>query len=617
MLPIVAHLRRLPSLPDVKWSSAPGPWSAATGAGDRAAEAGAHRSRARRGWTSSAQLALAGLDLGTAERPKSTTAAEETTLPRALVHGEAGAARVVALCQRARAAGLREGQSLSEARARVPSLLTAPFDPQRMKIIETRIIEALLTVSPRLGRTGALALIEEEDGDFLLDVQSRDDVATLCTTMAELDLGPVAIGVADGAFAAFCAAKLATPSETAPRAKMVPRGGDAAFLAPLEASLLPTTPSSDASVAPMAASLTALGLTTLGQVAELPLEGMQARFGEEGRRMVGLARGQSVPVLSTFVPDEEPAVEVDLSSLTIASGGSIDAGSEGAYTLDAVLFALRAACTRLIPPLAARGIGIGEVELRLDDPKGRPTRLMVRPARPEIDALALFELSRATLAGAVEVNMGPRDEHAPRRDSIEIVSKLRLTVTLPVSISVNAERLAFARREAALLPLDVTLARLRGRFGTNNVVTPVRREDPRPEERGAFRAAHAVANESSAVPRDPALGPVFERATGEAPLPALRERLRSPSATIGAVILSRLPAEGDAWPVRGATMRATGKPQPPRRVAAIEPAERVASGWWSEPYELVYHWLVANDGTRALFSRGRADGGYRLVGVAD
>jgi len=494
-------------------------------------------------------------------------------VPRALVRGEGGGARVVAVDTLARGEGVRVGMTLAEARAHVPSLASTVVDPSRIESLEATIVDALVVASPRLGRF---------EDDFFVEITTRDDLDRLDQIVRDLDLGPAAVGVADFAFAAHCAARVVEAKAGTPRRHVVPRGDDAGFLAPLSSSLLPASPTArDA--------LSSLGLHTLGVVAALPLEGVQARFGEEGRFLVALARGAPMPTLATYVPKGEPVTEVDLVE---ASG---DPTSDGATTLDAVLFALRSACLRLVPPLAAQGLGMGEVEVTLEHKKhrgqvGGATRLLVRPARPEIDPNALFELARATLEGAIH-----KGEIAP-------VTRLRLTATSLVPIEQTGERLAFARRDATVLPLDTALARLRGRFGTDRVVTPVRHEDPRPDGRGTF----VVANSST----------VLEQATTPPDAPIeLRERLRTPSPAIGAVVLSRAPIPGDPWPVR-----AIGPTNPrahKRTVAQVEPDERIVGGWWEEPYELVYRWVVADDGARALFARAAEHGGWRLVGLAD
>lgn len=579
--------------------------------------------------------------------------------PRALVRGEGGGARLVAIDGRARREGVREGMTVAEARACAPRLCVATYDPARLSLVEAEVTEALARLSPRQGRTGSLrpfsASALPDAGDFLLELvdeprvtsstpgNPRDNaaLAALVAWAKGLELGPFTIGVSENPFAAICAAHAPLRDDRgrregqghdAGRVRVMRARGSAAvaeLLAPLPSALLPASPL-------VAESLVALGLDRIGLVAALPLEGAQARFGEEGRRLVQLARGHAPPALATFVPSADPSVEVDLEAL--------DPAGDGATTLDELVFALRTACFRLCPPLLARGFGVGELEVLLV-PHGAnarvpPIRLLVRPARAEIDAQALFELARATLEGARDVAVGVGiGAPAPA------IARLRVTVTSRVPAQAPNESLPFARREATLLPLDVALARLRGRFGSERVVTPVRREDPRPEHRGRFLRAHAISQGQRPRLRASEEAPVMERAPHGPPRPSLVERLRTPPSAVGVVVLSRVPCIGDPWPLRDARdgvgreaaespggrsgAGVPGRVGPRRTVAEVSPPERVVGGWWSEAFEVTYHWLTCSDGTRALFARtplparsgspaqGAAGEGLRLVAIAD
>lgn len=570
--------------------------------------------------------------------------------PRALVRGEGGGARLVAIDGRARREGVREGMTVAEARACAPRLCIATYEPARLSLVEAEVTEALAQLSPRQGRAGALrpsnASALPDAGDFLLELVdepgsagSTDDAVTALVAWAKgLELGPFTVGVSDNPFAAICAAHAQSPPQSPSQSpqggvRVVHARGPAAiaeFLAPLPSALLPASPQ-------IAESLVALGLDRIGLVAALPLEGAQARFGEEGRRLVQLARGHAPPALATFVPSADPSVEVDLEAL--------DPQGDGATTLQELVFALRTACFRLCPPLLARGFGVGELEVLLvpHGANGRvlPTRLLVRPARAEIDAHALFELARATLEGAREVT-GAAGQVTGQVEPAPAIARLRVTVTSRVPAQAPNESLPFARREATLLPLDVALARLRGRFGAERVLTPVRREDPRPEQRGRFLRAHAVSQGQRPRLRASEEAPVVERATHAPRPPTLVERLRTPPIAVGVVVLSRVPCIGDPWPLReerdgvgrdgvGGT---PGRWAPRRTVAEVSPPERVVGGWWSEAFEVTYHWLTCSDGTRALFARtpaaragsagsggpspgGPSNEGLRLVAIAD
>lgn len=90
------------------------------------------------------------------------------------------------------------------------------------------------------------------------------------------DGGEFTIGVADGAFAAACAAR---------RDLVVPEAGAAAFLASLPVASLGQPR--------LATTLQRLGLHRLGDLAELPVERLTGRFGREALACWRVARGEA------------------------------------------------------------------------------------------------------------------------------------------------------------------------------------------------------------------------------------------------------------------------------------------------------------------------------------
>jgi len=88
------------------------------------------------------------------------------------------------------------------------------------------------------------------------------------------------VGIGEGKFAAWAAAVTSAPGE----ACVVPPGREAAFLAPLDVSLLPCSPDT-------LRRLELLGLRTISDLANLPLGAVQAQFGSEGCRLWELAHG--------------------------------------------------------------------------------------------------------------------------------------------------------------------------------------------------------------------------------------------------------------------------------------------------------------------------------------
>src|SRR5207253_3653809 len=88
-----------------------------------------------------------------------------------------------------------------------------------------------------------------------------------------------AAAVADDKFTAHCAAISAVDRS----ATIVPANGSAAFLKALPVTLLPLAPGD-------ADRFDLLGLRTIGQIAELPVGPLAARFGERARAYAKLAR---------------------------------------------------------------------------------------------------------------------------------------------------------------------------------------------------------------------------------------------------------------------------------------------------------------------------------------
>ncbi|MBI1886377.1 MAG: DNA polymerase Y family protein [Chloroflexi bacterium] len=115
-----------------------------------------------------------------------------------------------------------------------------------------------------------------------------------------------AIGVANGKFPARVAAQTARPG----LAKVVPPGGEAAFLAPLLVDHLPAGES-------MRWRLALLGLETMGDLARLPLGAFQSQFGPEGRRCWELARGTDSEPLLPRVREETVVRRLQLPAAAV------------------------------------------------------------------------------------------------------------------------------------------------------------------------------------------------------------------------------------------------------------------------------------------------------------
>jgi protein ImuB len=285
----------------------------------------------------------------------------------------------------ARALGVRRGIPLGSAHRLAPE--AAFLDPEPDE--DARSVEAAFEVLARFS-PGLAGVSDQADPAFgLLEVQvdglerlwgtEPEIVARLVAALAGTMPGSPRPGIAGTRFAATVAASNATP----PEPRIVRPGGDAAFLAPLSASLL----SQDQDVRDR---LRRFGLRQIGAVAELPRSALVARFGPEGELLHDRANGREVDAfrprraperLALALPIEPPVAE-----------------------LESLRFVLHRLAGALADQLLARGTAAARGHLRLSldlafAPRGIPPELAIEQRFPEptSDAEAIERLLFARL----------------------------------------------------------------------------------------------------------------------------------------------------------------------------------------------------------------------------
>jgi protein ImuB len=212
--------------------------------------------------------------------------------------GRALAAPVVIACSRAaRACGIKLGMTAPTARALAASLSPAGDElvviaaaPDTMAAASCAIAEALLELSPRVDRGGDprgshhAAYVEVPLGMRGASFGAR--------VIGALDaIGMIArVGIADDRFTAWAAASQTSDDQPV---VTVPRGGSAAFLAPLPLSLLAIPPE-------VQHVLAALGVHTLGEFAALPPPSVARAWDADYQQ---LARGEGGAALDTYQPE--------------------------------------------------------------------------------------------------------------------------------------------------------------------------------------------------------------------------------------------------------------------------------------------------------------------------
>jgi protein ImuB len=285
----------------------------------------------------------------------------------------------------ARALGVRRGMPLGSAHRLAPEATFLDPEPEADREALEAAFERLAAFSPAIAGTAdpgdaAIGLLEAQaDGLELLWGPELVMAGRIVDALTEPLAGPPRAGIAGTRFAATVAAASAVPGTLV----AVPPGDEAAFLAPLPASLL--TPDQE-----VRARLHRFGLRQIGQVAGLASSALVARFGEEGARVGARARGEETDPfrprraperLQLALPIEPPVAE-----------------------LEAVRFVLHRLAGALAANLSARGLAAarGRLVLELDlafARAGAPGTIEVTTRFPEptADAGAIERLLLARL----------------------------------------------------------------------------------------------------------------------------------------------------------------------------------------------------------------------------
>jgi len=241
-------------------------------------------------------------------------------------------AGVVEVCNGpARDDGVRRGQRRRDAQARCPELLLLEANPDR----DVRHFEPVLETVEAL-RPGVAAL---RPGLLAVRAPGRwhggeaNAAAVLAETLVDAGVWDCRLGVADDLFTAEQAARRAAVQEC----ELVVEGGSAAYLRALPVEVL----EADGADGREAVSLLRrLGLRTLGDLADLPHDAVQGRFGRYGARIWLRARGEEPTRLAPRNPPDDLTAEVSFEP-------ALD-------SVEAVCFSVRTTAERLVTDLASR-----------------------------------------------------------------------------------------------------------------------------------------------------------------------------------------------------------------------------------------------------------------------
>jgi protein ImuB len=236
---------------------------------------------------------------------------------------EPGAAQLIGeVTEPAERFGLRAGMRLGEALSRCPELELISPDPERAERSWEEARRRLEGIGAEVesGRAGegffeAGGLSGLWGGIRGVLERAREELALCEGALSEARSNPIQVGLGAGA-GRFCAYVAAVRS-----AGIV--GSASEFLAPLPVSLLCGRLGEDGDDLPN--ELERLGISTLGQLAELPRDAVADRFGRLGLRALQLARGGDEPLRPRPVRE---AIAVELELPEAVSGQQLERALE-------------------------------------------------------------------------------------------------------------------------------------------------------------------------------------------------------------------------------------------------------------------------------------------------
>jgi protein ImuB len=350
--------------------------------------------------------------------------------------------RVVAANAAARATGIHAGQLISAALAFAPHLRCRDRDPEAEARALAQLATLALTFTPGASLAPPDAIVAEIGGSLRL-------FAGLPRLAARLVEGPHALGYA---------ARLGI-APTPGAALLLARAGHThpvmaiaqlpALLAPLPLALVDFDDT-------LRTTLTDAGITTFGQAAALPRDGLARRGGDEFVRTVDRVLGRTADPRPPFVPPPRFASRLDLPAPV--------------HDAQALGFGVNRLVQELATWLTARGLGV--VRLQLTLAHERYVRQRGLPATVVPMALGAPARAPAHLTGVLRERLA------------------RVTLPAPVeSILLTSEKTApLAGRNLGLLPGDEALAieaplvdRLRARLGEDAVIRVAPHAEHRPE----------------------------------------------------------------------------------------------------------------------------------------
>ncbi|MEO9323981.1 DNA polymerase Y family protein [Nocardioides sp. C4-1] len=259
--------------------------------------------------------------------------------PAAVLHAN----RVEVCNAPARDEGVRRGHRRRDAQARCPELALLPANAD----LDARAFEPVLATVEQL-RPGVAALrpgllaVRAPSGWF---GSESDAAATLCQALVDVGVWDVRLGIADDLFTAEQAARRASSQGW----EVVAPAGSAAYLRELPVHVLEAD---GAEGRDLVSLLKRLGLSTLGDLAALPGDAVEHRFGRYGAEVWRRARGADPALFVARTPP--PELEAD-----VVFEPPLD-------SVEAVTFSVRTTAERFLAGLARHQLVVTGVRVEAE-----------------------------------------------------------------------------------------------------------------------------------------------------------------------------------------------------------------------------------------------------------
>jgi hypothetical protein len=225
---------------------------------------------------------------------------------------------------------------------------------------------------------GAVPRLAVEDGRLWVDgkgVRLDRAIAELRRILNGSDTKDVRCGIAETPIAAYAAALRA--GEESKDCVIVATGADREFLAPLPVSVLEPGER-------LLGLLEGVGIETCGELADLPRESVEVRFGGEAVTSWRLAWAEDGRRLFRPIPSERPAASIDFVDYVVTSP-------------EQLLFTANALLGNLCAALVERGEHARAMRFDLPLANGTRWSRLLRPARPTANRTIWLRLARSVL----------------------------------------------------------------------------------------------------------------------------------------------------------------------------------------------------------------------------